>query len=79
MPSLGSEGQRRGRVGRACTCFIRLNKPIGSAEPAASTPPIIAPMTPTVVTSDPEKKRFSIGARGRSHWVRKRRGVGSRP
>ena len=44
----------------------------GSMLTAQSTPPIIAPMTPTVVISLPEKYSPLIGERGRSQGVAKR-------
>src|SRR5690606_31092602 len=51
----------------------------GSALTAANTPPIIAPITPTVATSLPLKKRSFTGARGRSQRLVNRSGVGSMP
>ena len=51
----------------------------GSAEAAASTPPIMAPMTPTVATSLPASRRPGIGERGRRCGLANRSGVGSMP
>ena len=51
----------------------------GSAAVAARTPPIIAPITPTVLTSLPAKYRFLMGEAGRRYWFVKRFGVGSMP
>ena len=58
------------------TYFIALR---GSAAIAASTPPIMAPMTPTEATSFPAKYRLPTGLVGRRWGLRKRWGVGSMP
>ncbi len=51
----------------------------GAVAVAASTPPIIAPMTPTLETSEPPKNSPLIGVRGRRFGFSKRSGVGSSP
>src|SRR5262249_11800126 len=48
----------RNQKPKAPHCLKMRAVPTGSAASAASTPPIMAPMTPTVATSLPLKKRF---------------------